>query len=386
MGIFDSLQSVLGSVTKGAAGGSSASVVGVDIGSSAIKVVQLKREHGRAILETYGEIALGPYSSTEVGRATHLDASTLANALKDLLTESNVTARTAGIAIPFSSSLTAVIEMPNLPQSQLDKMVPLEARKYIPIPVNEVTLNWFTIPKDPVDNAYSHAAKTTTNVVTDDKHVEVLLVAIHNEAVATFQTVAAGSGLTSSFFELEVFSGVRSTLGHGIAPVLLIDIGAATTKVYIVERGIVRASHLINIGSQELTLSITRALGWSFDKAERVKREVGLTPRSGEDAVQDEKVKQALLSTLGRMIAEINRVLLTYEKRNGQSVSLAIFAGGTAGLAGLDAYVREHMNVELVRADPFSKVQAPAFLSDILKEVGPEFAVAVGAALRALQE
>ncbi len=387
MGIFDSLR---GSLSKlGASGGGrSGSVVGVDIGSSAIKVVQLRRDRGRVILETYGEIALGPYTGTEVGRSTHLQTPELTQALKDVITEANVTATSAGVSVPFSSSLTSVIEMPKMPAEQLAHMVPLEARKYIPANINEVMLDWFVIPDDPEkeewNRARSLAAEDEAKPQGSDK-AEVLLVAIHNEVLSTFQTVTQEAGLNVGFYELEVFGVVRSSLAHGIAPVMVIDIGAATTKVYVVERGIVRFSHLVNMGSQELTLGVSRALGWNFERAERMKRELGLVVREGSDSEQDAKVKDALLSTLGRIFSEINRVLLSYEKKYGRNVSRVVLTGGGSSMVGIEEYASELLSMDVERSQPFEKVQTPAFLEEVLKEVGPEFAVAVGMALRRIQ-
>ena len=166
---------------------------------------------------------------------------------------------------------------------------------------------------------------------------------------------------------------------------MVVDIGAATTKVYIVERGVVRFSHLINLGSQSLTLGISRALGWNFDRAERAKREQGLLVRPGEDAQRDNQVKEALLSTLGRIFSDVNRVLLSYEKKYGRNVSRIILAGGGAGLHGLSEYAGQNVSVDVERSNPFGRVQAPAFLEEVLVEVGPEFAVAIGMALRRMQ-
>jgi len=381
MGILDSIRSSLGG-----SGGSSGSVLGVDIGSSSIKVVQLRRERGRAVLETYGEIALGPYSGVEVGRATHLQPTELTQALTDLMTEANVTAKNAGIAVPFSASLTSVIEMPPMSHEQLAHMIPLEARKYIPANINEVMLDWFIIPEDPAKEEWSRSRAATKVEQPKVTKTEVLLVAIHNEVLNNFQAITQQASLNVGFYELEVFGAVRSSLSHGIAPVMIVDIGTATTKVYVVERGIVRFSHLINMGGQDLTLGLSRAFGWNFDRAERVKREQGLAVRDGSDAEQDAQVKEALLSTLGRIFSDVNRVLLSYERKYGRNVSRMVLAGGGAGLLGLTEYASELVSVDVERSNPFDRIQTPAFLEDVLVEVGPEFAVAVGMALREMNQ
>lgn len=124
------------------------SVIGVDIGSSSIKIVQLRKKRGRAILETYGEIALGPYTGIAVGQVTSLPADKIAEAIKDLIREANVTTLSAGVSIPFKSSLVTLMELPVTDEKQLKEMIPLEARKYIPVPISEITLDWWVIPRE----------------------------------------------------------------------------------------------------------------------------------------------------------------------------------------------------------------------------------------------
>ena len=88
------------------------SILGVDIGSSSLKVVQLRKEHGIIILETYGELALGPYANVAVGQATNLPADTIAKTLTDLLRESNVTTVDSAVSIPSARSLLVFVELP----------------------------------------------------------------------------------------------------------------------------------------------------------------------------------------------------------------------------------------------------------------------------------
>ncbi len=383
MGLFDIITKSLGSMPSL---GGSQSVVGIDIGSSSIKMVQLRREHGKAVLETYGAISLGPYADLHPGQVARLPAQRLADAMRDLMRESNITAKSAGVAIPFTSSLTSVIEIPPMSKDQLQRVIPLEARKYIPVPMNEITLDWFVIPKDEFsENMDPNSGEKKKDVM------EVLLVAIHNDILNTFQTVMTDVQIQPQFYELEVFSAARSALGHGVAPVMLVDIGASTTKVSIIERGIVRMSHIINQGGQEMTLSITRAMNWDFEKAERIKREQGMT--LGGDigapvaagAMPQASIRTALLSTLGRIIPETHKVLLSYGKKYQKNVPHIIFTGGGATVKEIIPYAQERLGAEVLVAHPFEKVEAPAFLLDVLKEVGPEFAVSVGAALRQIQ-
>jgi len=123
------------------------SVLGVDVGSASVKVVQLRKEKGRAILETYGEIALGPYAGTEIGRATKLQPEKIAEAIKDLIKEASVSTVDSAVSIPMRSSMVSVIKLPQMQEKQIGQMVPIEARKYIPVTISELTLYWFVIPR-----------------------------------------------------------------------------------------------------------------------------------------------------------------------------------------------------------------------------------------------
>jgi type IV pilus assembly protein PilM len=364
--------------------GKDESVLGIDIGSSSIKLVQLRASQGSAVLETYGEIALGPYGDMPVGKTVKLSVDKVATALSDLMKEANVTATHAGISIPFSSSLISVLDLPKVDKSQLKRMIPIEARKYIPLPISEVTLDWFIIPEEEKEkDAFDRIEKET---VMQKKGQEVLLVAIHNEVLQAYSTIMSTTGLSASFFEIEIFSSTRSSLGHSPAPVAVIDIGASSTKIYVVERGVVRLAHLLNIGAQQMTEILARSLDWTFEKAERMKRETGLNESPTYSREENEKMRQAITSPLSRIFSEANRVLVTFGKRYNKNVNKLVLIGGGASMPNLAPFAKESAHVDIVVANPFSKVETPAFLEEVLTNIGPSFATAVGVALRKLAQ
>lgn len=353
----------------------SGSVIGLDIGSSAIKVVQLKKKGGKVVLETYGSLSLGPYAGTEAGRGTNLPADKLATAVEDLLREANVTSRDGAVAMPLSSSLISLVSLPALEESKMGEMVPLEARRYIPVPMTEVTLDWWVIPQE--ESALLNNADGKTG------HVDVLLVAILNEALQKYQEVTRLAKLEKAFLEIELFSTVRSVLDQGIQPVMVLDFGASSAKIYLVEHGIVRDSHSINKGSQDITLSISRGMNVPPARAEELKRGTGM-PATPEEAVH---IREASLLVLDAIFAEARRIMLLFEKRSNKTVGKIVVSGGGSALLGFgDALKARFPDTEIVWADPFGKTVAPAFLEKTLKELGPEFSVAVGLALRKLNQ
>lgn len=356
------------------------SVVGVDIGSSSIKVVQLRKERGVAILETYGELALGPYAGLEIGQATNLSADKISEALKDLLTEANVTTKDAAVSIPFSSSLISLVELPKRSESELAKMIPIEARKYIPVPISEVQLDWFIIPDDDA-KYFSDEGDEKKDI---SKKASVLLVAIHKEMLNKFRDVFQKTELKPTFFEIEIFSAVRSIVERGANPVAILDIGAASTKLYVVEYGIVKVSHTINKGSQDITLALSKSGNMGFAQAEEAKRAYGLAAETTD--TEEQYTKQSSLLTIDHIFSETHRMILNYQKRYNRSVATVVLTGGGSAIKGVLGVAKTHLEMNVEVSDPFQKVQAPAFLEAILKEAGPTFTIAVGLALRKLQE
>ncbi|MBV9159046.1 MAG: type IV pilus assembly protein PilM [Candidatus Kaiserbacteria bacterium] len=374
----------LGNIFKGLSGGAKeGSVLGIDIGASSAKIVQLRASRGVAVLETYGEIALGPYAQQPIGKAVKLSPEKLAEVLRDLMKESNVTASVAGVSIPFSSSLVSVISLPPADNEALKRIIPIEARKYIPVPVSEVSLDWFVIPhEEGSDSAFDQLQEKKPGA---SNNQEVLLVAIHNATLKNYQTIMENAGLGASFYEIEIFSSMRSALGHGIAPILIVDLGASTTKMYVAERGVIRMTHLLTLGGQHVTETLARSMNWEFDKAERVKRERGFVDSSAYSTDENVRIKEALLSTLSRVFSEVNRVLLSYGQRYNKNVSTVVLTGGGASLPGIAAVAKTSLNAEVSIADPFSHTEAPAFLAKVLSEIGPGFSVSVGLAMRKLK-
>ncbi len=402
MGFLDSFN--MSSVTDALKGaglgkltGGGGSVVGIDIGTSAIKVVQLRNEDGAAVLETYGELSLGPYADIEIGRATALDVDKLAEALRDILREANVTTKACGVSIPFASSLITLLELPEVDTKTLKTMIPLEARKYIPVPLSEVQLDWFVVPEGDLkylskeqqegegQDSKPAAAQTAQAKEEEEPHgpsIHVLLVAIHNEVLRKFNTVLQGAGLSPSFYEIEIFSSIRASLGRGIAPIIILDIGAATSKLYVVEAGVVRATHVINRGSQDITLTFAKAANIAVTRAEELKRTHGL---GGTDET-GQLLERFALSSMEHIFAEAERSVAAYQRRYQTSIGQVILTGGGSTLQGLLPVAKKKFEREVMMANPFKKVATPAFLEDILEQAGPEFAVAVGLALRKLKE
>ncbi|MDP3735475.1 MAG: pilus assembly protein PilM [bacterium] len=396
----DLLRTLMKVVRRPVFGTRGPSVLGIDFGTSSLKVVQAYKQGGKAMLETYGAVALGPYGGVEVGQATRLSPEQAAAALTDLFREANVTTRQCAVAIPLSASLVSFMQLPEVSENELTTMVPLEARKYIPVPLSEVSLDWMIVPEVPAagdraggvqeggafGDSDAHTPRSASGGAREAERrsaerVGVLVVAIHNEELALYRAIGRAAALAVHFVEVEIFSAVRAVLRQGMEVVLVVDVGGHTTKMYLVERGIVKGTHSINRGSQHITEALARSLGIPLTEAEELKRSGKIAEKMGARTLEELVPTQVDL-----IFAEIRRLLIQYQHRSLRVVSHAIFIGGGALLPGFLDRARAVLPTEVSLGDPFQKLEAPAFLEDVLRQAGPEFAVATGLALRALAE
>ena len=242
---FSDLFSSIGSLFSGGR----AAAVGIDIGSSSVKIVQIHKEKGAAVLDTYGSLAIGPYvENAEIGQYTNASEEVLHTVLTALIKEAQITATSVCVSIPFHSSLISLIDVPPLSDEKIAQVIPFEAKRYIPVPLEDVSIDWFVVPKallDRDDMSLFHKDKPTAMPAKEEKR-KVLLIAIHNHELLKHKNILSRTELNTKYFEIEIFSTLRSSVYETRLPIILIDIGARTTKFYIVDHGIILRSLFIN--------------------------------------------------------------------------------------------------------------------------------------------
>ena len=350
--------------------------VGIDIGTSSIKIVQDKKNAGRLVLETYGEVSLAPYEERAEGEITNLPASKLAEALKNLLTQANATSTRALISLSSATSLIFILKLPSINQKDISGMVMNEARKYIPIPLTEISLDWWMVPEKEV-----YGDSENENEEPEQKQIDVLVAAVRNEIIDKYNTIVQELGtLSSTAYEIETFSAVRGSFKRELAPVLLLDSGASGTRVSIIEHGVVRKFHVINRGSAYLTNTIAKSLELDFAEAEKLKKEVGLVKDH-----QKQDVYNIIEAGTNYIFSEIQNVILDYEREYRKPIRKIILIGGGSQLKQYRETIERKYNITTEFADPFDKVVSPDFLREVLLNAGPDFAIALGLALQELE-
>ncbi len=277
--------------------------VGIDIGTSSIKVVQIKREGGVAVLDTYGALALGQYGEGgSVGQVTNLDAQTLAKALGDVLAETHITSKNVVLGLPSVSCIIFILQLPAaVEERDFGVVIPNEAKKFIPVSMNDVSLDWYVIPR----REDSGDESRTLSESGGEARISVLVVATLNETLVKYTEIMQKAGLPMDALEIEVFSHIRSVLTRELFPVMIVDIGASKTKLSIIEHGIVETFRLANKGSQDITLAIAHSLEIPFDKAESIKKEYGLVPN-----IEHPKIEEIIKVHLSDIFQEINGNIL----------------------------------------------------------------------------
>ncbi|MDD5032758.1 MAG: type IV pilus assembly protein PilM [Candidatus Pacebacteria bacterium] len=356
-------------------------VIGIDIGSSSVKIVQLKKEKEKAILETYGELATGPYANRPIGQNAQLSEEAAVSMIMDLAKESGAGAKDAIVSIPVKSSFLTTIKIPLVEGGKnMNEMIGFEARKYIPVPLNEVDLDWWVLDAGSDETGEEEQQLLSSGGKTEKKQmVEVLLAAIQREVIMKYQHIISKAGMKVKAFEIEVFSEWRSSIFRQTAPFMLIDLGASSTKISVIDKGALRMTHAVDKGGQAITTAIANSLKISFERAEEMKQEIGLSPRP-----EYREFVNVMETVLSFIFAESKQMSLAYGRKYGNSVSKIVLIGGGALLKGITDMAVKNLGVEVSLADPFSKTEYPLFLQESIKQISPVFAVATGLAMRDL--
>lgn len=349
--------------------------IGIDIGTSSIKIVQLRKEKDKFKLETYGELSFLAYlektkESFQTTALKTLEAITR-EMLKNLLEKSEITTKHVIMAIPVFSSFTSVIELPDMVEKELARAVEFEARKYVPISLSEVVLDWKIIESGIIKNGAT--AKPF-------KGKRILLIAVPKEVINKYIILADGLGLNIDALELESSSLTRALAGNEKLPACVLDIGARATSFTIIDREVLQMSHSLDVAGAEMTKILANAMKVEVKRAEDFKKSYGMDHRNDKETRKE--LKELLQTSIDKIADESERLINSYQTKTGRKIEKLILNGGSAQLSGIGEYMEERLGTKSVVANPWSKIDYPSVLEPVLKEIGPEFSVAVGAAMR----
>ena len=356
------------------------SFLGIDIGTTGIRMVQLKIDNEEIELENYAYTETKEYMEIlSNGRKTadvKMSNTEILNDLLKIIKEAGITARKTAISIPISSAFSSAMTLPDIPENEINEAVNYEARQQIPLPINEVIFGWSIINKGEGEK------KSDDKNQKQIKKINVLLIAIPKEITEQYTDIIKKTNLKLIALETESFSLARSLAKDNKGPSMIVDIGNKTTSIIIVENGSVSESHSIpGSGGEEITKMISHGFNIDFNRAEALKRDVGLTFNGPK-----KRVSEIALPIIGIIISEIEKANDSYFNKNKTRIKKIIISGSSASLPGLIEYLSKKLNTEVEIANPWKNITYDRALSKELKKISTSFSVAVGLAMRGLEK
>ncbi|EKD87262.1 MAG: hypothetical protein ACD_36C00174G0010 [uncultured bacterium] len=336
-------------------------ILGVDIGSHSIKVVEISKDIKTASLLSAGSIPTPPGA---LSSNSSVDYEAVAVALKKLLKDIGAKSRDANVALPESQVFTRVIAVPQLSARELSSAMRWEAEQYIPLPLDQVNLD-FTILRDS-----KQTGKST---------MEALLVAAPKVLVEKYLTILELAEITPVGVETEIIAASRAVIRTtpSLRTVMVASLGAQTTDFAILEDGVLSFTRSISSGGEALSRALAQRLEFDISQAEEYKKIYGLETNKLEG-----KIVEAVKPIMDTIIGEMKRAIAFYEKEHpNQHVEVIILSGGTSKVPGMVVYIASEMNIETQLVNPWIGIKRDNRFT-ALDSQGPVFSVAVGLSLR----
>ncbi len=362
------------------------SYLGVDIGTASIKVVELTSGPNRTPrLVTYGR-------AEYTGDATKVDAerdiARIVATLKAICSQAHTTSKKVSAALPTFAVFSSVITLPAMSEKELAAAIRWEARKFVPLPLEEMILDWkFLADNQPTKTASGTNGKGATleanGKSSDDKpkgknNIRVLLTAAPQNLVKKYLTIFRQAELELLSLETEAFALERSLVGGAREVIMVTDLGAVTTDICIIENGIPVLNRSIDVGGLTITKAIANSLNVDVKRAEQFKRDIGLNTRGAAAG----GIPATIENTISPVVNEIKYNFSLYQSQSSQPIEKIILTGGSSFLPMLPEYLENLFQVKVYIGDPWARVSYPEELNPVLDEVGPQFASAIGLAMR----
>ncbi len=338
--------------------------LGVDIGGSSIKMVELKKEGGGLKLLSYGFSENLNFSSKVDWQKDLKYTAAVINKVRE---KSGIHTNSAIAALPTFSVFSSVLNLSNVDPKDISSAVQWEAKKVIPLPLEEMVLDWRKIETEK-NNKKS-------------KNVKVLLTGAPKTLVQKYVAIFKEAKINLTSLETETFSLVRSLLGNDKTTTMIAEIGATTTDISIINKSVPILNRSIDVGGTTITETISKNLNIGLERAEQFKYDMGINLIDKKDDI----VPQSILDSISPIINEIRHVVSLYEQKNNNKIEKIVLSGGASMLPSLSEYLSRTLNINVIIGDPWSRISCPVDLEAVLKEVGPRLSVAIGLAMRGIE-
>ena len=347
---------------------SSRSSLGLDIGSSSVKIMELAEEPktGRQRLTAFGMARLPPEAIVD---GAVMNAGAIVDAIKDLIQKHRIKTKHVVAGVSGHSVIIKRVNLPAMSDEELEESIQWEAEQYIPFDINDVYLD----------------VQRVQTVADDPGQMEVLLVAVRKELVNEYQALIQQAGLIPAVIDVDAFALANMFEANYDEPsdtIAMVNVGASNINIHVLRRGVSAFTRDVNMGGRQFTEEIQRTLNISYEEAEALK--VGGDERDAH-AVVPEEIERVLSSVGDTLATEIHRSLDFYLSTSSDTqLSRIYLSGGASRTPGLARAISNLTNLPTEVVDPLRRLQVdertfnPAFLND----AGPQAAVVVGLALR----
>jgi type IV pilus assembly protein PilM len=348
----------------------SKNVLGIDIGTFGIKIAELSSFGGRKKLTNYALLPAHPFYQRQFLPVQKslilLPAKDLAEAIKISLFQSKIKQRNVVFAIPDFLTFFVYFTLPNIPQPELEGSIKTEARKYIPLPIKDVILDWQPIYKE-------------------KEKIDILLVAVPREIVFKFEEIASLANLKILALEPEIFALKRVLSKEREKVIGLIDIGAKSTTCSILDKEVLKVYHSLPVSGLLITEKIARELGVNWELADKIKMAYGISnfPPSWSEEMKS-NFREIVNSAIQSIFQEIEKTFHNFYLKEGKEIDKIIITGGLGLMPGLLPALQALFSKPVELINPFSDILIPDFLSDRIKEISVLFSIAIGASLKKL--
>ena len=336
----------------------SKTVLGVDLGTAGIKIAELSRIGGdRFELKNYGLLDFLAKESAGLKISDDI----IISGLRDLVSRTKPSTKDAVSSISSFLTFSTVIELPYLSEKDLEKAIPFEARKYIPLPLQDVVLDWSII---------------NVKEFQDHPNVDVFLAAVPKDEAERYKNIFNSAGLNLRALELENIALIRALMKEAQAAAAIVNLGGRSSSILIVDKGFERVSRNYELGGFEMTKVLAGSLGVSFERAEELKKTEGL---KGNKAF-----REAIIPLIDLIIFEVKKTAANYEESKKAKIGKVVLTGGQANMLGLKEYFAEKLGKEVLIGDPFEKISYNKAIEGIKNNLGSSLSVALGLAMRKL--
>ncbi|MBU6500337.1 MAG: type IV pilus assembly protein PilM [Patescibacteria group bacterium] len=345
------------------------SYLAVDIGTTSIKVADIKQGKQSPEITNYGILE----SSGYLARANQaLQTSSLklfdnevVDLLKMVVAEMKTDTTEALASLPPFLAFMTVLDFPAMKPSELEKSLVFEAKQYIPQPISEVALDWLKVGDYRDDKGFDHN--------------QILLISVPQEQIKKYQKIFKAAGLHLKALEIENLGLARIFGGVDPTPTAVVDIGSRSTSITFLEKGQLKFFTQNDFGGSSLTQAIAVSLGINPLRAEELKKERGVIGTG-----PNYELSTIMLPFLDAIINEVRKALYKY---GGQFPKAAnperiILSGGGANLPGIEKYFEKELKLPIAITAPFAKFEYPLAVEPLIPELSPVMSVALGLALR----